>query len=67
MQDTNRMADQANKMAQQAQERFPPHYGAMTLVYVNDAKDHAAVLSLFEEVIAAGYLWVSRMHVPRHC
>lgn len=31
-----------------------PHYGAMTLVYVNDAKGHAAVLSLFEEVIAAG-------------
>jgi hypothetical protein len=31
-----------------------PCYGPATLMYVNDARGHAAVLALFDEVIAAG-------------
>jgi hypothetical protein len=31
-----------------------PVYGTATLVKVNDIKGHAAVLALFDEVIAAG-------------
>ena len=31
-----------------------PHYGYSTLIYVNDARGHAAALALFDEVIAAG-------------
>ncbi len=31
-----------------------PHYGHSTLIYVNDARGHAAALALFDEVIAAG-------------
>ena len=31
-----------------------PQYGTATLVRVNDMRGHAAVLSLFDEVIAAG-------------
>ena len=30
-----------------------PHYGTATLVQVNDMRGHAAVLALFDEVIAA--------------
>ena len=30
-----------------------PHYGHSTLIYVNDARGHAAALALFDEVIAA--------------
>ena len=30
-----------------------PHYGTATLVHVNDMRGHAAVLALFDEVIAA--------------
>jgi hypothetical protein len=35
-------------------EAMRPHYGAATLIYLNDSKGHAAVLALFDEVIAAG-------------
>jgi len=49
--DLTRGFDDAHELGHMA---LRPHYGAMTLVYVNDAKGHAAVLSLFEEVIAAG-------------
>jgi hypothetical protein len=35
-------------------EALRPRYGAATLIYVNDTKGHAAVLALFDEVIAAG-------------
>jgi hypothetical protein len=31
-----------------------PCYGAVTLTFVNDARIHAAVLALFDEVIAEG-------------
>ena len=31
-----------------------PLYGSATLVHVNDMRGHAAVLALFDEVIAAG-------------
>ena len=31
-----------------------PNYGTATLVRVNDMRGHAAVLALFDEVIAAG-------------
>lgn len=30
-----------------------PHHGPATIIYVNDTRGHAAVLSLFDEVIAA--------------
>ena len=35
-------------------EALRPRYGRSTLVYVNDARGHAAALALFDEVIAAG-------------
>ena len=35
-------------------EAMRPHYGPSTLIYVNDTRGHAAVLALFDEVIAAG-------------
>jgi hypothetical protein len=35
-------------------EAMRPHYGAATLIYLNDSKGHASVLALFDEVIAAG-------------
>ena len=31
-----------------------PRYGSATLIHVNDMRGHAAVLALFDEVIAAG-------------
>ena len=31
-----------------------PRYGAATLIYANDTVGHAAVLALFDEVVAAG-------------
>ena len=34
-------------------EALGPRYGAVTLIHVNDARGHAAVLALFDEVIAA--------------
>jgi len=35
-------------------EAMRPHYGPSTLIYVNDTRGHAAVLALFDEVMAAG-------------
>jgi hypothetical protein len=35
-------------------EALRPHYSPATLIYVNDIRGHAAVLALFDEVIAAG-------------
>ena len=35
-------------------EALGPRYGAVTLIHVNDTRGHAAVLALFDEVIAAG-------------
>ncbi len=32
-----------------------PSYGTATLVRVNDMRGHAAVLALFDEVLAAAY------------
>lgn len=40
----------ANELAHKA---LRPHYGAATLVHVNDMMGHAAVLALFDEVIVA--------------
>jgi hypothetical protein len=31
-----------------------PRYGSTTLIHINDVRGHAAVLALFDEVIAAG-------------
>ena len=31
-----------------------PRYGSASLIHVNDTRGHAAVLALFDEVIAAG-------------
>ena len=42
--------DAANELAHNA---LRPHYGISTLVHVNDMRGHAAVLALFDEVIAA--------------
>ena len=42
--------DAANELAHKA---LRPVYGTSTLVRVNDMRDHAAVLALFDEVIAA--------------
>jgi hypothetical protein len=30
-----------------------PRYGSATLIHINDVRGHAAVLALFDEVIAA--------------
>src|SRR5262249_26258871 len=35
-------------------EAMRPRYGAATVIHVNDVRGHAAVLALFDEVIAAG-------------
>jgi hypothetical protein len=35
-------------------EALGPRYGAVTLIRGNDTRGHAAVLALFDEVIAAG-------------
>ena len=35
-------------------EALSPHYRAATLMQINDISGHAAVLALFDEVIAAG-------------
>jgi hypothetical protein len=35
-------------------EALCPCYGPATLMYVNDTRGHAAVLALFDEVMAAG-------------
>jgi hypothetical protein len=35
-------------------EALGPRYRAVTLIHVNDSRGHAAVLALFDEVIAAG-------------
>jgi hypothetical protein len=35
-----------------AHNALQPHYGISTLVHVNDVRGHAAVLALFDEVIA---------------
>ena len=42
--------DAANELAHNA---LRPHYGMTMLVHVNDMRGHAAVLALFDEVIAA--------------
>ena len=42
--------DAANELAHNA---LRPHSGISTLVHVNDERGHAAVLALFDEVIAA--------------
>jgi hypothetical protein len=39
---------------QLAQEVLGAHYRAATLMHVNDSRGHAAVLALFDEVIAVG-------------
>jgi hypothetical protein len=39
---------------QLAQEVLGAHYRAATLMHVNDTRGHAAVLALFDEVIAVG-------------
>ena len=36
-----------------AHKALRPHYGTATLVHVNDMRAHAAVLALFDEVMAA--------------
>ena len=35
-------------------EALRPRYGPTTVIHVNDVRGHAAVLALFDEVIAAG-------------
>jgi hypothetical protein len=35
-------------------EALRPRCGAATVIHVNDTRGHAAVLALFDEVIAAG-------------
>jgi hypothetical protein len=37
-----------------AHKALCPYYGPTTLIHVNDVRGHAAVLALFDEVIAAG-------------
>jgi hypothetical protein len=44
-------ADAAYQIGYQA---LRPRYGSATLIHVNDTRGHAAVLALFDEVIAAG-------------
>ena len=39
---------------QLAQEVLGAHYRAATLMHINNTRGHAAVLALFDEVIAAG-------------
>jgi hypothetical protein len=44
-------ADAAYRVGYQA---LRPQYGSASLIQVNDTRGHAAVLALFDEVIAAG-------------
>ena len=39
---------------QLGREALRPRHGAATVIHVNDTRGHAAVLALFDEVIAAG-------------
>ena len=39
---------------QLGREALRPRYGPATIIHVNDVRGHAAVLALFDEVIAAG-------------
>ena len=39
---------------QLGREALRPQYSPATLIYVNDTRGHAAVLALFDEVLAAG-------------
>ncbi len=43
-----------NTAHQLCHEALGPHYRAATLMHINDIRGHAAVLALFDEVIAAG-------------
>ena len=43
-----------NTAHQLCHEALGPHYRAATLMHVNDSRGHAAVLALFDEVIAVG-------------
>jgi hypothetical protein len=43
--------DAAYRLGYQA---LRPRYGSATLIHVNDVRGHSEVLSLFDEVIAAG-------------
>ena len=43
--------DEAYKLGHEA---LRPRYGPATVIHVNDVRGHAAVLALFDEVIAAG-------------
>ena len=43
--------DEAYKLGHDA---LRPRYGPATVIHVNDVRGHAAVLALFDEVIAAG-------------
>ena len=43
--------DAAHDLVHQA---LRPNYGPSTVTYVNDARGHAAVLALFDEVLTAG-------------
>ena len=42
-----------NTAHQLCHEALGPHYRAATLMHINDIRGHAAVLALFDEVIAA--------------
>jgi hypothetical protein len=64
MSDAKRMADEANRIGEQVQSRairltnfatrLWASITAATLMHINDTRGHAAVLALFDEVIAAG-------------
>ena len=43
-----------NAAHQLGHEVLGTHYRAATLMHINDTRGHAAVLALFDEVIAAG-------------
>jgi hypothetical protein len=43
-----------NAAHQLGHEVLGTHYRAATLMHINDSRGHAAVLALFDEVIAAG-------------
>ena len=44
-------ADAAYQVGYQA---LLPRYGSATVIHINDVRGHAAVLALFDEVLAAG-------------
>ena len=48
------LTDDYNAAHQLGHEVLGTHYRAATLMHVNDSRGHAAVLGLFDEVIAAG-------------